>query len=54
MGIAELLAAYLAGRITEETFKRLMVLAESSETTSDIRDCLEDTVDDIKDFFDFY
>ena len=51
MGIAELLAAYLTGRITEETFRKLLKLSQESDLVSDTIDSLEELKDDFFDFF---
>lgn len=51
MGIAELLATYMAGRITEETFRKLLKLSQESDLVSDTIDSLEELKDDFFDFF---
>jgi len=53
MTFNELIAAYLAGKITEEVFRKLLTVAEKSECTSTIYESVEDSIDDFMDFFDW-
>lgn len=53
MTINELVAAYVAGRITEEVFRKLLAVAEKSEYTSTIYESVQDSVEDFMDLFDW-
>lgn len=53
MTLNDLVAAYVAGRITEEVFSKLLKEAKRTEFVESVTETVEDYVEDFMDFFDW-
>jgi IS1 family transposase len=53
MTMNELVAAYLAGRITEEVFTSLLATAKRTEVVESLTETVDDYVEDFLDYFDW-
>lgn len=49
----ELVAAYVAGRITEEVFTSLLATAKRTEVYETVSETVDDYVEDFLDYFDW-
>lgn len=53
MTMNELVAGYLAGKITEEAFTRLLAEAKRFEIVESLTETVDDYVEDFLDYFDW-